>query len=150
MCELSKHKLETIYGWEISTQDEFGVYSSYVKLTDNTLFSYVNQSVLETIYYRHKFRVRCTTQLMGDTFALPILKSNTVEILRGGRTETATNKNKEKKCQARWEDKETNLMGQKSVVSMQSLEKVNRILISLLINPLPGTKVIQRCIDFNC
>lgn len=86
------------YGWEISTQDEFGAYSPYVKLTDSTLFSYVNQQVLEPIYYRRKFRVRCTTQPIkthshkNENYTFPIFKSNTIEIF-GGQDEDMNSQN---------------------------------------------------------
>lgn len=78
-------ELQILYSWEISAPNEFGMYSSYVKLTENTLFANVNQSVLEPVYYRPRFRVRCTTQYLRSNTNYQdgnfVSKSNTVEIL---------------------------------------------------------------------
>ncbi len=67
-----------MYSWEASIPNKFGVYSSYVKLTDNTIFSNVNESVLEEFYFRQKFRVRCTVQYSKSTNW--VFKSDFVEI----------------------------------------------------------------------
>ncbi len=115
--------LRVVYGWEISVQDEFGAYSSYVKLMDNSVFSATNSSVLETVYFRHKFRVRCSAQMIigEEGYRLPVLKSNTVEILRevkeGGESE----------CKAKWQEKENNLLGQKSVVAIDNFNENVRL-----------------------
>lgn len=75
-----------VYSWEVSTPNEFGIYSAYTKLTDNSLFSFVNESVLESIYYQPKFRVRCIIQLnkinqtSHQVETIKTLKSSFVEI----------------------------------------------------------------------
>ncbi len=78
-------ELQTLYSWEISAPNEFGMYSSYVKLSENILFAYVNQSVLEPVFFRPRFRVRCTTQYLKSNLNYQegnfMSKSHTVEIL---------------------------------------------------------------------
>lgn len=74
-----------LYSWEISAPNEFGMYSSYVKLTENILFANVNQSVLEPVYFRPRFRVRCTIQYLRSKSNYQdgnfVSKSNTIEIV---------------------------------------------------------------------
>ncbi len=73
-------EIKVLYTWETSVPNKFGVYSSYVKLTDNTIFSNVNESVLEEFYFRLKFRIRCTVQYSKSTNW--VFKSDYVEIDR--------------------------------------------------------------------
>lgn len=65
---------EVNYSWEISTPNEFGIYSSYAKLTDNSIFSLVNETVLESIYFQPRFRIRCVVH--GSTFATTTTSAN--------------------------------------------------------------------------
>jgi len=129
LCNAVK-SLRIVYGWEISVPDEFGVYSSYVKLIDSSsVFGATNDSVLETVYFRHRFRVRCSAQMVVGEAGnrLPVLKSNTVEVQRESRSGRAS------ECRAKWKEREESLMGQKSIVAMQSLERVGLVSVFFVV-----------------
>ncbi len=71
-----------------------------MKLTDNTVFFSVNQSILETFYFRPKYRIRCISLINKSsnqgTLSL-FLKSNTVQIIPEKRLTTDKTSN-EMKC----------------------------------------------------
>ena len=100
-CNLFENSKIT-YSWEISSSNEFGKYSNFVKLTDNTAFFSVNQSILETFYFRPKFRVRCVSQVTkssDQTGSSQFLKSNTVQVKPEHRLPTNNkNINNQMKC----------------------------------------------------
>ena len=75
-----------MYAWEISAplSNEQG-FSPYTKLTENTFFTYVNESVLEPFYFQMGFRIRCAIQLeisssLNQNIESPLFRSSYLEI----------------------------------------------------------------------
>jgi len=104
--------IETLYAWEISASNEFGIYSKYVELANAfKVFSHFNQSILDSIYLQANFRVRCsiklTVQHRNESFASslnqnsPKFYSNIVEI-KEYMDSPASNSNKS--CFKHWKD----------------------------------------------
>ena len=62
----------------MSTPNEFGDYSAFVKLTESVVFAPANQSILDSIYLRPRFRIRCLTQIFSQNS--PTLKSRSIEV----------------------------------------------------------------------
>ena len=110
------------YSWEISSSNEFGKYSNFVKLTDNTAFFPVNQSVLEPFYFRPKYRIRCISNIVklsensvgtANTF----LTSNTIHII----AEKSLDSNKQMNCY----DKEDKLLPDMNLFSSLPVSEKN-------------------------
>ena len=58
----------------MSTPNEFNFYSPYVKLTENTFLSQVNESVLESVHFQPRFRVRCAVKYVNIHASSPAHK----------------------------------------------------------------------------
>ena len=50
------------YRWEVAVPDMMGSRPPFVEITYNTLFTSVNRMVLDSIYFRPSFKVRCIAQ----------------------------------------------------------------------------------------
>ncbi|XP_069123568.1 extracellular matrix organizing protein FRAS1-like [Argopecten irradians] len=65
LCEESNiNQSSILYTWEVAmpANDQLGSKPPFVMVTDSTLFTSVNKIVLDSIYFRPTFRVRCITQ----------------------------------------------------------------------------------------
>ncbi|CAF0709362.1 unnamed protein product [Brachionus calyciflorus] len=100
LCDvIDKKRLRTSYSWEISTPNEFNVYSQFIKLTQNSVFSLVNESILEPIYFQPKFRIRCVIEYSRDSSRT--LKSNYVQVTEKSEFLSKL-KNSNQKCNEKW------------------------------------------------
>ncbi len=125
-CEnLAKHNsrnydyqlIRVFYSWEISTPNEFNQYSSYVKLNENSFFSIVNDSVLESIYFQPKFRIRCAVRYeLNDNEEILTLKSNYIQIHDNNNNEESS-----AKCLSIWQEKTSD----SSLVSLNENDKTS-------------------------
>lgn len=73
-------EIKTTYSWEISTPNEFNEYSQFVKLSENTFFSVTNESILESVYFQPRFRVRCAVKYLSATTSASSQTTNHQEI----------------------------------------------------------------------
>lgn len=108
ICSTIRKTIDFMFSWEISTPNEFGIYSQFIKLTENSVFSFVNESVLEPIYFQPRFRVRCTIQLIDQTIKyednVKTLKSNYVQISENNELLSKV-KDNNIKCNDLWKEK---------------------------------------------
>ncbi|KAL5018413.1 hypothetical protein ScPMuIL_004135 [Solemya velum] len=64
LCKQSAiNQSHVIYSWEVALpKDRSGSKQPFVRITDKTVFTDVNKMVLESIYFRPNFRLRCVAQ----------------------------------------------------------------------------------------
>ncbi|XP_053388167.1 extracellular matrix organizing protein FRAS1-like isoform X2 [Mercenaria mercenaria] len=84
LCEEAKiNQSAMFYRWEVAIPDMTGTRPPFIEVSYNTLFTSVNHMVLDTIYFRPSFRVRCIAQPLDGRGNPGIpLKSNPVMIGR--------------------------------------------------------------------
>lgn len=84
LCEEAKiNQSAMFYRWEVAIPDMMGTRPPFIEVSYNTLFTSVNHVVLDSIYFRPSFRVRCIAQPLDDRGNPGIpLKSNPVTIGR--------------------------------------------------------------------
>ncbi|KAL3876627.1 hypothetical protein ACJMK2_034445 [Sinanodonta woodiana] len=72
------------YRWEVAMpSDNFGSRPPFVEVSDKTLFTSINKMVLDSVYFRPSFRVRCVAQPVDESGNPGIpLKSKSVTIGR--------------------------------------------------------------------
>ncbi|ESO99609.1 hypothetical protein LOTGIDRAFT_173674 [Lottia gigantea] len=68
LCQESTINQSTIrYSWEVAMPtDEKGSRPPFVTISDNTLFTSTNTMVLDSIYFRPRFNIRCVAQPVHD------------------------------------------------------------------------------------
>jgi hypothetical protein len=112
-CEtvFGKHRtaqdVRALFSWEVSSPNEFNLYSPFVKLTESSFVALVNESVLEPVYFRPKFRVRCAIKYTTNSREQELLtiKSAHVQILTP--SEATGSYDHSARCMQRWQDKTT-------------------------------------------
>lgn len=98
MCNLiDRKKLRTSYSWEISTPNEYGDYSQFIKLSQNSFFSLTNESVLEPIYFQTRFRIRCVIEYSSRT-----IKSNYVQVVESNEVLNTLRLSSKDRCADKW------------------------------------------------
>ncbi|XP_050394788.2 extracellular matrix organizing protein FRAS1 [Patella vulgata] len=83
LCQESGINQSTIiYNWEVAMPtDHHGVRPPFVRVADNTLFTSTDRMVLDSIYFRPKFNLRCVAQPVHNNGNLGVpLKSKPVTI----------------------------------------------------------------------
>ncbi|RNA45105.1 extracellular matrix FRAS1 isoform X2 [Brachionus plicatilis] len=97
---IDRKKLRTVYSWEISTPNEYGDYSQFIKLTQNSFFSQTNESILEPIYFQAKFRIRCVIEYTRDNSRT--IKSNFVQVVESSQVLDELELSSRQRCEEKW------------------------------------------------
>lgn len=97
---INKKYLKTSYSWEISSPNQYGEYSQFIKLSQQSFFSQTNESVLEPIYFQTKFRIRCVIEYSRDS--LPTIKSNFVQVIESSEVLNSYKLSSKERCEEKW------------------------------------------------
>lgn len=84
MCEEAKiNQTAMFYRWEVAIPDISGSRPPFMEISYNTLFTSVNHMVLDSVYFRPSFQIRCIVQPLDERGNPGIpLKSSPVRIGR--------------------------------------------------------------------
>lgn len=97
---IDKKKLKTTYSWEISSPNQYGEYSQFIKISQHSFFSQTNESVLEPIYFQAKFRIRCVIEYSRDNSRA--IKSNFVQVIESTEVLNGYKLSSKDRCEEKW------------------------------------------------